>query len=53
MVNGPEALPWLRLIPLLPGAAAMIHGIGLAVLRRPMSRGAVVTISCGSTRTDL
>ena len=48
MVNGPEALPWLRLIPLLPGAAAMIHGIGLAVLRRPMSRGAVVTISCGS-----
>jgi NADH-quinone oxidoreductase subunit L len=36
----------LRLIPLLPLAAALFHGILLAVVRRPLSRGPVIAISC-------
>lgn len=38
----------LRLIPLMPLAAAIVHGLLLAVVRRPLARGAVIAISCGA-----
>ncbi len=39
---------WLQWIPLLPGAAAAIHGFLLALVRRPAPRGFTITLSCGS-----
>ena len=38
----------LRWIPALPLAAALIHGLWLALVRRPFSRGVVVALSCGA-----
>ncbi len=35
----------LRWIPLLPLITAVVHGVMLAVVRRPMARNAVVTVS--------
>ena len=38
----------LRWIPLLPGAAAAIHGVLLGVMRRPIPRTWTIALSCGS-----
>ncbi|MCC6643077.1 MAG: NADH-quinone oxidoreductase subunit L [Deltaproteobacteria bacterium] len=38
----------LRWIPLLPLASAVIGGTMLGLLRRPLSRGVTIAISCGS-----
>jgi NADH-quinone oxidoreductase subunit L len=38
----------LRWIPLLPGAAAAVHGVMLGVLRRPLPRSGTIALSCGS-----
>ncbi len=38
----------LRWIPALPLLAALVHGVWLALVRRPFSRGLVVAISCGA-----
>jgi NADH-quinone oxidoreductase subunit L len=40
-----EILRWIVLLPLL---AAATHGVSLGVLRRPLPRGVVVALSCGS-----
>ena len=51
MVTGavqPEALPLLRLIPLAPLAAAVLHGALLVFVRRAPSRAAVAALSCGA-----
>jgi len=45
MVEGAEYREWLRLIPLLPLAAAAVHGVMLAFLRRKLSRTAVLAFS--------
>ncbi|MEN8158890.1 MAG: NADH-quinone oxidoreductase subunit L [Myxococcota bacterium] len=47
MVDG-HADPLLRWIVLLPLLAAVVHGISLAWLRRPLSRNATIAISCGA-----
>jgi len=39
---------YLRWIPLLPLCAALIHGITLGLLRRPISKPLTNAISCGS-----
>ena len=38
----------LRWIPALPLLGALVHGVGLGLLRREMPRGLVVAISCGA-----
>jgi NADH-quinone oxidoreductase subunit L len=38
----------LRWIPLLPLMAAVVHGVLLAVVRRSLSRGLVILLSCGA-----
>ena len=38
----------LRWIPALPLLGALVHGVGLGLLRRDMPRGLVVAISCGA-----
>lgn len=48
MVNEAEQYGLLRWIAFLPLIAALIHGVFLALIRRPMSRGIVVALSCGS-----
>ena len=48
MVDGAVASPLLRWIPLLPLAAAALHGVMLGLLRRTLSRGAVIAVSCGA-----
>jgi NADH-quinone oxidoreductase subunit L len=45
MVSGATETPLLRLIPLFPLAAALLHGFLLAFLRRPMSRNGVIAVS--------
>jgi NADH-quinone oxidoreductase subunit L len=47
MVDGPEQSELLRFIPALPLLGALIHGVLLALVRRPMSRLLVVLLSCG------
>jgi NADH-quinone oxidoreductase subunit L len=49
MVNGgAQASDLLRWIPLLPLAGALIHGVMLGLLRRPLPRMGVVAVSCGA-----
>jgi NADH-quinone oxidoreductase subunit L len=56
MVEAARALPTLaatpstllRWIPLLPLIAAVVHGVMLGLLRRTLSRGAVIALSVGS-----
>jgi NADH-quinone oxidoreductase subunit L len=38
----------LRWIPALPLLGALVHGVGLGLMRRDMPRGLVVAISCGA-----
>jgi len=38
----------LRLIPLFPLAGALVHGVMLGLLRRPLPRTGVIAISCGA-----
>ena len=38
----------LRWIPALPLASAVLHGLWLALVRRPFSRGLVIALSCGA-----
>ncbi len=45
MVTQSEALRW---IPALPLASAVAGGVMLGLLRRPLSRGVTIAISCGS-----
>jgi NADH-quinone oxidoreductase subunit L len=47
MVDGAES-HLLRWIPLLPLVAAAWHGCLLGLARRPMARGGVIVLSCGS-----
>jgi NADH-quinone oxidoreductase subunit L len=42
------AYPLLRWIVLLPLLAAAVHGVSLALLRRPLGRAATVTLSVGA-----
>jgi NADH-quinone oxidoreductase subunit L len=48
MVGTPETSELLRLIPALPLAAAVFHGIVLGLLRRESPRLLVVVVSCGA-----
>ncbi|MFQ5415454.1 MAG: NADH-quinone oxidoreductase subunit L [Myxococcota bacterium] len=48
MVNDGNQELLLRWIPLLPLAAAVIHGLLLVVVRRPVHRLVTVTLSCGA-----
>jgi len=48
MVGTPETSELLRLIPALPLAAAVLHGIVLGLLRRESPRLLVVVVSCGA-----
>jgi NADH-quinone oxidoreductase subunit L len=48
MVSDPHVYALLRWIPLLPLLAAAIHGVGLALVRRPFPPGATILLSCGS-----
>ncbi|MGI9432776.1 MAG: NADH-quinone oxidoreductase subunit L [Myxococcota bacterium] len=48
MVNDPQLFELLRWIPALPLLAALLHGVGLALVRRPVPRGATILLSCGS-----
>jgi len=48
MVNDPQVFELLRWIPALPLLAALLHGVGLALVRRPVPRGATILLSCGS-----
>src|SRR5262245_21843689 len=43
-----EAYPLLRWIVLLPLLAATVHGVSLALLRRPLGRAATVALSVGA-----
>lgn len=45
MVTETDTLRW---IPLLPLASAVIGGVMLGLLRRPLSRGVTIALSCGS-----
>jgi len=47
-VNEANQSELLRWIPLLPLLAAAVHGVMLGVVRRPMARWLVVSLSCGS-----
>jgi NADH-quinone oxidoreductase subunit L len=47
VVDTPATSEILRFIPALPLAGALVHGLLLALVRRPMSRLLVVLISCG------
>jgi NADH-quinone oxidoreductase subunit L len=48
MVGELTESPVLRWIPLLPLIAATVHGVSLAVVRRPLPRGVVILLSCGA-----
>jgi NADH-quinone oxidoreductase subunit L len=48
VVSDVQTYDALRWIPALPLASAAIHGLWLALLRRPFSRGLVIALSCGS-----
>ncbi len=48
MVNGATEESVLRLIPLLPLAAAAYHGVMLGLVRRPTPRTVTIAISCGA-----
>jgi NADH-quinone oxidoreductase subunit L len=48
MVSDPHQSDLLRWIPLLPLLGAAIHGLLLALIRRPLPRTAVILLSCGS-----
>jgi NADH-quinone oxidoreductase subunit L len=48
MVGTPETSELLRLIPALPLAAAVFHGIVLGLVRRESPRLLVVAVSCGA-----
>jgi NADH-quinone oxidoreductase subunit L len=52
-VSEHEQLVLLRWIPLLPLLGAVIHGLLLGLLRRPLSRGLVIALSCGAVGTSL
>jgi len=45
-----ESADWsgLRWIPLLPLLAAMLHGVFLGIVRRELSRGLTIFVSCGA-----
>ena len=45
-----EATPndWIRWVPLLPLIGAVIHGVLLAVARKPLGRTLTIALSCGS-----
>jgi NADH-quinone oxidoreductase subunit L len=47
MVEG-HAYPLLRWIVLLPLLAAAVHGVSLALLRRPLGRWPTIVLSCGA-----
>ena len=47
MVEAPAQSDLLRFIPALPLAGALVHGVLLTLVRRPMSRLLVVLLSCG------
>jgi NADH-quinone oxidoreductase subunit L len=47
VVDG-HADPLLRWIVLLPLLAAIVHGVSLAWLRRPLGRTATIAVSCGA-----
>jgi len=49
MVSGDaQTSELLRWIPLLPLIGAAVHGVLLGLVRRPLPRGAVIGISCGT-----
>jgi NADH-quinone oxidoreductase subunit L len=48
MVGDAHQSDLLRWIPLLPLGGAVVHGVLLALLRRPLPRMAVILLSCGS-----
>jgi NADH-quinone oxidoreductase subunit L len=48
MVGDSNPYSMLVWIPLLPLAAAAIHGFLLAVMRRPLPRSATILLSCGA-----
>ena len=48
MVSDPQVYALLRWIPALPLLAAVVHGVGLALVRRPYPLGATILLSCGS-----
>ncbi|RIL05813.1 MAG: NADH-quinone oxidoreductase subunit L [Proteobacteria bacterium] len=48
MVESGTATDLLRWIPLLPLLGALVHGVGLGLLRREMARPLVIAISCGA-----
>jgi NADH-quinone oxidoreductase subunit L len=48
MVGTPETSELLRLIPALPLAAAVFHGIVLGLVRRESPRLLVAAVSCGA-----
>jgi NADH-quinone oxidoreductase subunit L len=39
---------WIRWVPLLPLIGAVVHGVLLAFLRKPLSRMLTIALSCGS-----
>jgi NADH-quinone oxidoreductase subunit L len=47
MVEG-HVFPLLRWIVLLPLLAAAVHGVSLALLRRPLARWPTIALSCGA-----
>ncbi len=48
MLNGDgQSSELLRWIPALPLLGALVHGVSLAVLRRPLPRAGVIGVSCG------
>jgi NADH-quinone oxidoreductase subunit L len=48
MVNEPVHSELLRWIPALPLIAAGVHGVWLALIRRPFPKALVVALSCGA-----
>ncbi|MCZ6784172.1 MAG: NADH-quinone oxidoreductase subunit L, partial [Proteobacteria bacterium] len=46
MVSAGAESTLLRLIPFMPLAAAVFHGVILALVRRPMARAGVIAVSC-------
>jgi len=53
MVSELMAGSYVRWIPVFPLAAAILHGLLIGLLRRPLPRRGVVWISCGSVTLSL
>ncbi len=49
MVEAGTSTDLLRWIPALPLLGAAVHGVGRGLMRREMSRGLVIAISCGAS----